>query len=147
MLDPFTAIGLASAVIQFTDFGIKVVSESLKLCTSSESDLEPKIERISLLADRFESSFGNDTDGSQKKRDTQEPEKLVKICKSIASELLSVLGSLKANKPAGPGRLYESFQEAVVAQMPWNKKKVASLERELGSVQNEILIWIQVSMR
>lgn len=147
MLDPLTAISLASAVVQFTDFGIKVVTESLKLYRSSKSDLEPKIARISLLADKIITPLKNNNDGRKKSRFYQEIENLAETCKSITTELLSIFNGLKANKPAGPGRMFESFQKAIAAQTPWNKKLVTSLEKELSEVQKEMFHWIQLMMR
>ena len=147
MLDPLNAIGLASAVIQFTDFGIKVVKGSLEIYKSYESDLETKIRQISLLADRLLPAIEDDTDEQQRHQNLRELGKLAKTCKWIATELLSVLGSLKANKPAGFGRKFESFQKAVAAQTPWNKKRVASLEQKLYEAHRSMLHWIQITMR
>lgn len=58
MLDPLTAISLASSVIQFTDFCIRLVAGSIEVyqsttgVNSERSNLELKITHVRNLADK-----------------------------------------------------------------------------------------------
>ena len=153
MLDPLTAISLAGSVLQFTDFGIRVVSGTIELYYSADgvnaerSSLEFKTTQVQNLAEQVIYPLEhNDDDGPPSKQE-QELKKLATSCKEIASDLLSVLDGLKVKRPAGPGRKLESFRKAVAAQTPWNRDKIASLDKKLRVVREEMFHRIQFMMR
>lgn len=96
MLDPLTAISLASAVVQFTDFGIKLVTGIIELYHSADganaerSNLELKTNRVINLADKIIFPEHNRDDGPESEDDKPLRE-LAKSSKLIASDLLNVL--------------------------------------------------------
>lgn len=147
MLDPLTAINLASSVVQFTDFGIKLIRGSIKLYNTSDgvdadnAELETKIDLARKLAERVMLPF------EPTSRDEEELRELAKSCGLIALDLLSVLHDLKVKKPAGPGRMWESFRKVVAAQTPWNKDKIASLSKRLQILRESIFQQVQVMTR
>lgn len=153
MLDPLTAVSLASSVVQFTDFGIKLVRGSIELYHSADgvnaerSNLEYRINHVRKLADKINFPLEHNDDDGPTSRDEKELRELAKACKSIATDLLSVLDDLKVKKPAGLGRKWESFQKAAAAQTPHNKNKVAALDKKLHGVREAIFDRIQVMMR
>ena len=152
MLDPLTAISLASAVIQFTNFGIKLVTGSIEVYHSADganaerSNLEFKSNRVIKLADKIIFPEHNRNDGPESKDDRQLRE-LARSSKSIASDLLNVLDELKVKAPASHGRKWESFKKAVAAQTPHNKKKIAELDKRLHIVHQEMFDQIELMMR
>ncbi|KAL6718207.1 hypothetical protein ACLMJK_004295 [Lecanora helva] len=144
MLDPLTAVSLASAIVQLTDFGIRLVEGGIRVYQSADglqadhSDLDTRVTqlreltaRVIVTDDQSEDSFSN-------------IKFFARSCHSIASELLAVLDALRVRKPAGIGRKWESFQKAVEAQTPRNKDKIASLEKRLKNARqgmfNEITL-------
>ncbi len=153
MLDPLTAISLASCVVQFTDFGIKLVTGSIELYHSVDgtnaerSNLDKKVTRVRNLADKIILPLEHKHGDGPASKDEEELIELAKSCKRIASDLLKVLDDLKVKKSAGLGRKWESFQKAVAAQTPHNKNKIMALEKELGRVKREIFDRIQIMMR
>ena len=151
MLDPFTAASLASCVVQFTDFGIKLVEGSIALYNSANglnaerSNLELKTNHVRKLADKIialEHENARLTVGSN-----DQLSQLAESCNLIAKDLLSILDALKVKKLAGPGRKWESFRKAVAALTPHNKDKIATLETQLRRVQGMIFYEIQLMMR
>ena len=152
MLDPFTAVSLASCVVQFTDFGIKLVEGSIELYGSANglnaerSNLELKTNHLRKLANKIIALEHEDTDSFRFGSDDQLSQ-LAESCNLIAKDLLSVLDDLKVKKLAGPGRKWESFRKAVTALSPHNKNKIATLETELRLVQEMIFNEIQLMMR
>lgn len=151
MLDPLTAISLASSVVQFTDFGIKLITGSFKLYKTSNgvsadnADLETAIDQVRNLAARVILPF--DKTGEPMSGDEKELRELVKSCDVTASDLLSVLHDLRVKRPAGPGRMLESFRKVVAAQTPWNKDKIAALSKRLQMLQESIFRQVHVMMR
>lgn len=153
MLDPLTAISLASSVVQFTDFCIRLVAGSIEVyqsttgVNSERSNLELKITHVRNLADKVISHLEHNKDDGLASRDGNELRELAEACHRIANDLLSILDDLKVKKPAGPGRKWESFQKSVAAQNPHNKNKIAALDKALHGVQEGILHRVQVMMR
>lgn len=151
MLDPLTAISLASSVVQFTDFGIKLITGSIELYKTSNgvgadnAEIEMKIDHARKLAKRVMLPFDNT--GEPTSGDEKELRELAKSCDVIASDLLSVLHDLKVKKPAGAGRMLESFRKVVAAQTPWNKDKIASLCKRLQILQKSIFQQVHIMMR
>ena len=153
MVDPLTAISLASAVVQFTDFGIKLVTGIIELYHSADglsgesSNLEYRITHVRKYAETIILSSEHDGDDEPASENEKELAKLAASCKGIASDLLSVLDDLKVKKPAGPGRKWESFRKAVASLTPHNKNKIEDLEKKLRLLKEEMLIRIQFMMR
>lgn len=153
MLDPLTAISLASAIAQFTDFGIKLVAGVIELYHSTDglsgesSNLEYRITHVRKYAKTVILSSGHNGDDEPTSENEKELGKLAASCKGIASDLLSVFDDLKVKKPAGPGRNWESFRKAVASLTPHNKNKIEDLVKKLRSVKEEMLNRIQFMMR
>ena len=148
MLDPLTAVSLASCVVQFTEFGIKLIERSIELYNSANglnaerSNLELKTKHVRKLAEKivaFEHEGFHESNGRLIN--------IAKSCDSIAKRLLSVLDDLKVKRLAGPGRKWESFRKAVADLTPHNKKKIATLEADFRLMQEMIFSEIQIMMR
>ena len=152
MLDPFTAVSLASSVVQFTDFGIKLVLGSIELHDSASglsaerSHLELETNHVRKLADKI-IDLEHEVAGRRTFGRSNQLSQLAEACKVIAEDLLSVLDDLKVKRLAGAGRKWESFRKAVTALTPHNKNKIATLETELRRVQEMIFNEIQLMMR
>lgn len=152
MLDPLTAIGLASSVVQLADFGLKLVRGSIKIYYSADgldverSDLEAKASHIRKLANRVVLTPKSNDDNGPESEDAKELMQLAKSCDEIASDLLVVLGDFRVRKAAGPGKKWESFRKAVEIQTPYNKDRIASLEKRLNTVQQAMFNRINAMM-
>ena len=152
MLDPLTAISLASSVVQFVEFGVKIVSGSIELYHSKDgvdsevTNFEFEATRVHRLADKIKSIVDHRQDGANLSEDEIELQGLAERCRVLASDLVSVLDGLKV-KRLGRGRKWESVRKSVEAQMPWNKDKIGSLEKQLRVVQQAIMDRIQWMMR
>ena len=153
MLDPLTAISLASCIVQFTDFGIKLVKGSFELyhsvhgANAERSSLEFKTIHLQRLADKIIVPLEQNDGGGPASKDERVLEDLATICKTIALDLLSVLEDFKVKKSPGLGRKWESFQKAVEAQTPWNRAKIAALEKDLLWSRQQVFEQIQIMMR
>jgi len=101
MLDPLTAISLASSVVQFTDFGIKLVTVVLSTITLLMGSmrrgpvLNSGFVHVRELADNVIFPLEYNNDDRPALEDEKELKELAKSCKVVASDLLSVLDGLK----------------------------------------------------
>ena len=117
MLDPLTALSLASAVAQLTDFGNKTLKGSIKLYYSANgvdaerSDLEFKIQRLREIADKVKIPLQPDSSREAISSDEEELEHLAESCGRIASDLLSVLDAFKVKNISRSGPKMGEFSE------------------------------------
>ena len=124
MLDPLTAVSLASSIVQLTDFGIKVVTSGINLYYSVDgfdaetSDLDFRTTNLRKLTDRVVVPPGHDDENKSTSEGEKELVDLAKRCRTIATELLTVLDGLRVKKPAGTSRKWESCRKAIAAQTP-----------------------------
>ena len=131
VLEVFTALGLASSIVQFVDFGCHLFSKASELHQSAEgvstenADLEiiaRSLERLSdgLIKSTRAAAFG----AGQSAED--ELQRLADRCKNVAGELLSVLGALRIQ---GSNTRWKSFRQALFSM--WKKPKVEKMTETL----------------
>lgn len=132
MLDPISAIGLASSIVQFVQFGTKLVLEGLELYQSNDGALARNSELEAIVKDINQRSEIL-TNTSQPSEDDVAMQKLAESSRKIADELLKQLSSLRT--PESHKRL-QSSRKAMAAA--WKKDRIADLERRLCRLQNQI---------
>lgn len=123
MLDPLSSVSLANAIVQFIDFGYKVVRGSFDIYQSSQGalpenlDLEHAAQDVSRMSYNVTSNMYSANLGtfSEDERDLQE---LAIACGKVADDLLSALSEVKASKSDGKTQKWASFRAAVTSQTP-----------------------------
>ena len=153
MLDPLTAISLASAIVQFVDFGSKVIGGASEIYKSADgamkeyAELEDATAKIDQLNDRIllPSSFKDS--GEVLSEHQAVLTELASASKVVAGELLSLLQDFRSVRVSGSHKRWESFRKALSAQTPWNKDKIQNLESKLKRLQEEISRRLIVMMR
>lgn len=145
MIDPLSALGLASNILQFVEFGCKLVSDGYELhengSLSGVDELELVTKDLICLAKdltavnppQSKTSPSADGDGLQQ---------LAASCKSIADELIHVLSSLK---PRNSHNGIESFRAAF--RKARKKGAIENLEKRLEKIQNQLNIRLIAMLR
>lgn len=99
-MDPFNAIAIACAVVQFVDFGVKLIATTRELYESTtgtstrHAELQEKAERLASIAGTFScagSSANIKVDASLKK--------IVDECNDVVDQLCTLLDDLKVDTP------------------------------------------------
>lgn len=149
MLDPFTAISLTSAIVQFVDFGSKVIAGCHQIYHSEKSTFQENAETEQIARDvsRLNGiilSLTSGTSSGTPSQDDKVLKELVQTCDGIASELLMVLEGLKV--VGSSSRKWTSLQKAVASHTPWNRNKTQDLEQRLHRVQKQIAQHLFASM-
>lgn len=148
-MDPLSALSIAAAVVQFVDFGSKLVSKGVQLYNSVDgvlvenADIERAMDRLSLLTGGLKTSL---TPGPQSS--ISESDRLLQtICKScldISDELRTQLEKLKV--PANTShRKWKSFRKAL--KSVWSKESVDGLARKLESLKGELETHVLIGLR
>lgn len=153
MLDPLTAISLASAIAQFIDFGSKVIRGASEIYKSTDgvlndnAELEDSTTKINQLNDRILLPPLITASNEPVSEDEMGLAELAWTSKAVARELLSLLQDFRSVRRSGSHKMWESFRKAVSAQTPWNKEKVQRLESKLRVLQDRISRQLVVIMR
>ena len=134
VLEPFTALGLASNVVQFVDFAFKLVSESQAIYKSGSgaSVTARDLEVITADLDRLVLQLAN-AKGTSAAGVGTDLKSIAAHCHDTAEELLSALVQLRSNSPTGK---WKSFLQAL--KEIWRKDKIEELARRLERFQKQI---------
>lgn len=115
-LDPLTAVSLAGTLIQFVDFGSKLISRTQELCRSVNSslpvneELDLVIQTLLKLVAKLQRPQNSDLLAEFDADDYQSLVELCSSCVQVAEVIISKLESLKIK---GRPRKWRSLQQAV----------------------------------
>jgi hypothetical protein len=126
-MDPLNAIGLASTIVQFVDFGWKIaketkdVYESAAGATLENENIEFTVGQLQSLTDQLASRTASFLKGSHDEALLS----LAKRCREISGELLKLLTDVKAKHAKSEKdskSKWQSFIAAVRAELKKGKK-------------------------
>lgn len=136
-MDPLSALGLASNIVQFVDYISKLISTTHKLRISPSGtkieyleleNIALNIQHLSHLASQEESPRSSILSKNDKTlRD------LSSQCHEVSNELLSVLKSLEVK---GKGERWESFYQALRSE--WKKERIQELQLRLDRISSQL---------
>jgi arginyl-tRNA synthetase len=139
-MDALAIIGLVGNVVQFIDFGGKLIAKSTELYQSSEGalaeniDIETTINHLVLLTSKLKDTATTTSDDALRR--------LCESCKSTADELLT---ALKKCKVSGKQDRWKSIRKAL--RSVWSKEKILELEGRLARFKEELNLHIIVDLR
>lgn len=140
-MEPLSALTVACAVIQFVDFGSKLVGTSIEVYRSADGTPEDIVE-IEALADHAEQlsrklSLSNQTRMlSTSAQDEAGLRQLASRSEKLANEIVVILSKIK-------GQPYQAWSAVRVAiKLKWTEGKVKNLQTRLDAVKSEI--WLQM---
>ncbi|ERS98115.1 hypothetical protein HMPREF1624_04895 [Sporothrix schenckii ATCC 58251] len=155
MLDPLTALGLATNIVQFVDFGLKLFSTSIEIAQSAKgaTSLNLELEHAYTTLCNFASDLQFTDDGTSDRPQSNggaavdtlgkahakaiRPhiaaiEGIAADCQDVCHQLLRVVRGLRVD-PGSSKRRLKSVAAAV--RMVWSEKKIKSLEERLRRFQ------------
>lgn len=147
-MDPLSALSIAAAVVQFLDFGLRVISKGNQIYRSGDGstdenrDLEVVTNDLLVLQTRLDQT-GQRAD--QDRRPTEDEvilRRLSTTANELAKELLTRLNMVKAQ---GRFRRWKSFRQAIKSVS--SQKEINSLARRLSIIKEELQIQILVTLR
>jgi hypothetical protein len=146
-MDPLTALGLASSIVQFVDFGCKVVSKSHELYRSAAGASIENIEYESIIHDLTNLNARLTLEPSARsnrdlKSNNQALGDLCSGCNDIAAELLAVLEQAKVQ---GKHRRWKTL--AQVLRSTWSDAKISEISARLDRYRQELNTHILVVLK
>lgn len=152
MLDPLTALSVASSVVQFVDFGVKLVSDGAELYEKGQLGDNDELELITrdltrLTGDVVTSTQPGQTHGGETpSKDEYALRELATTCKDIGEQLLDLLESLKVQKS---GKILEdglaSFRKALRSAK--KKGQIQNIEKRLKKMRDQLNMNILALLR
>lgn len=148
-MDPFNALGVAAATIQFVDFSTALISAGSKICRSKTGELQLESESRT-IAEELESHDGEmrDSNGSGPGQDVSQTEKQIRAmcdqCDAVAQDLLHAVQKLKSRRWSKKEK-FETFKQAL--QAVWTPEQITHLEQRLGSWRSQLIPLILSALR
>lgn len=145
MLDPLTALGLASNIVQIITFTAEVLGETHRLVQST-SGAVPSCEDIARLAKQqelacqqilSESPADSTKDPDQVDQNEVDLQTLAKSCADEARKLVAILDSLTV-KGREDGRKRLGSALWCVARAKWKRSEIEKIQKNLESYQKQL---------
>jgi hypothetical protein len=147
-LEPLATLSLAGTVVQFVDFGSRVLSKGHQIYRSVDGALSENIELETVTADLIElntrlkrSLRPAGTIGCFSKTE-QALEDVCNGCRGVSEELLVRLNGLKVQ---GKRRRWKSLRKAL--KTVWTKADIDATAGRLAMFKNQLELQILVSLR
>lgn len=146
-MDPLTALGLASNIIQVVDFSIKLVSKGYNIYRSADGslaenvDAEANTRNLTMLITKLRRKIGQEGNGNLSDND-QSLIRLYEKCTQIADELLHKLDQAKVT---GRHRKWKSARQALKSVT--GKSDLERFANTLQLYRSEITLHITISLR
>jgi hypothetical protein len=140
-MEPLVAISLISNIVQFVDFGNKLVSKTVEGYRSADGAFVDNAHLQTATNDLValnKSINSNATPGSVNTA-------LISLCSSCNDVARELLGALAKLKIQGGKSKWKSFRKAL--RSVWSKEKILGIERRLSSFRDEINLHIVVELR
>jgi hypothetical protein len=142
MVDPITALSIASSVVQFVDYSTKLLSKSSELYKHGSLADNDELELVTKDLTRLTGDLLVVGKKQQDDPDANDPEEtalreLARLCNDIGQQLLAQLGTLKV---AHPGNKLEHGLESIskAVRSSWKRSKVENIEKRLRKVREEL---------
>src|ERR1700760_4422248 len=148
MIDPASAISLASSVVQLTTFIADLISRSQELHKSAtgllvrQSDLETTTNSLHNLVGDLSSRASKLQTESPSGTSDYDLYNLCNSCVAVADELLQATEKLKVR---GRHKGWNSFRQALLSL--WNEKKLDELKDRLNGFRDQINTILLLNLR
>lgn len=144
MLDPLTALGLASNIVSFIDYGCKLISDGYELYGKGTLGGTEELELVTKDLVRLANDLTTNPSFASKPSPTDNGglQQLAESCKILADQLLRILATLR---PSNPRNGLECFRKAI--RKARKRGTIENLEKRLEKIQNQLNIRLIAMLR
>jgi hypothetical protein len=146
-MEPLSALGVASNVVQFVDFATKLVSQTVRIHRAAQSNNKDGSSLVLLTTEleKYNRDMTKDLESSLGSNGmSPEDEQILKTCAEcakISSNLLTTLISLKSSKVTA----WTSFVAAL--KTIWKESEIEELRHTLDSYRQQISLYLLAAVR
>ena len=147
-MDPLSGLSVASNIVQFIDFGLKVVTKGRKIYRSVDgtlaenSDLEVVTSDLLILQSKLQCLPPISNKDGVGMDDTEAFKKLSNSCAELAGKLLQKLNMAKAQ---GRFRKWKSLRQAL--KSVWSKGEIEEMASRLSGFRGELQLHLLMTLR
>ncbi|KAF2636449.1 hypothetical protein P280DRAFT_435165 [Massarina eburnea CBS 473.64] len=137
-MDPLTALGACSSILQIVDFSCKILSKGNQLCTSLTGALpeNAQLEKVTVHLHGMVGHLQQQPPGQGHMKE------MITMCIENANDLISVLDGLKVK---GNARKWKSWRQAI--KSVWRKERLEEMLARLQLIRDEIEFGIILDLR
>jgi hypothetical protein len=148
-MDPLSALGCASAIVQFVDFGTKLlgttyeVFQSVDGATNAHLHLSGLCRQLQYLGEKIQSRGSR----ARRKGHTEDQAHLLELaskCRLLAKEILDTLNDLQVDK-SKRFQSWHALRAAIASAL--SAKRLAELQARLDDLRNQLSLHIVFMMR
>jgi hypothetical protein len=148
-MDPLSALGCASAIVQFVDFGTKLlgttyeVFQSVDGATNAHLHLSGLCRQLQYLGEKIQSRGSR----ARRKGYTEDQAHLLELaakCRLLAKEILDTHNGLQVDK-SKRFQSWHALRAAIASAL--NAKRLAELQARLDDLRNQLCLHIVFMMR
>ena len=147
-MDPLSGLSIASNIVQFVDFGLRVVSKGNRIYRSVDGaltenlDLEVVTNDLLVIQAKLRCSCLTSADTALPLEDVKAFDALSSACFDLARRLLERLNMAKAQ---GRFRRWKSLRQAL--KSVWSKPEIEEMANTLHSFRSELQLRLLVALR
>ena len=148
-MDPLTALSVAACVVQFVDYGTKLLSKGRELYKSADGALSENIEleeassRLNLLSSDLQKSLRGGGQGPVNERD-RALEAICNGCIEVSEDLTARLKKLMLPSDQ-KHRVWKSF--TLTLKTVWSKENIEETAVKLAKLRSELDTHVILSIR
>jgi hypothetical protein len=140
-MEPLSALAVACAVVQFVDFGSKLIGTGLEAYKSADGTPEDvvEIEVLAAHAEHLSKRLGSSSRTLVTSTGAQDEAKLRELAsrsETLANEIVTTLSKIRGQ----PHHTWPAVRTAV--HLKWKESKIKNLQTRLDAVKSEI--WLQL---
>lgn len=138
MLDPLSALSLAAVIVQFVDFGSRILVSGYETYHDQHGTTQERFDLEEVTQDLFKFQNQLATPANAKEKETVDMRVLQQLatkCRDLADDLLRLLDDLKVQE-SGLLRTWDSFRQACRARA--KKGEIARLEKLLKVIGEQV---------
>jgi hypothetical protein len=133
MLEALSAIALASSIIQFVEFGSKILASGYETYHSTHGTTDENVSLEYLTQSLYKFQDQLFTPSKSHEHSDHELQSLAKQCSYLAGDLLLLFDSLKV-KETGLVRTWEALRQS--CRQAWKKDEIAKKRQQLNSINS-----------
>lgn len=144
VMDPMSGLSVATSVIQFVDFTVKLVQDAHEIYVSATRDSErnSELKAVTHSLVQLNKDLEKSLNAKSKSPSDAQLVPLCAQCNELAQKLIDALNKLSVQSRS---RAWGSFQQAL--KTIWNQSDIDGLQRRLDSFRQQLTMHLLVSLR
>ncbi|ROV98495.1 hypothetical protein VPNG_08559 [Cytospora leucostoma] len=134
-MDPFSAIGAASAILSFVQFSWELFSGAQEIYKSADGSTVENAHISNVIRDVQEVADGIDCDNIGNSKHEKALKRLASECTDLSEDLLGILKKLKRTDGNPKWNSFRATWKSL-----WEREEIASIRERLSDLRSEIIL-------